>query len=163
MIEGNTGSRKDTFIVKDSKGVCIVAGTVFLAMFVSAVWYVNFNKTTPSADVKIAYLTIIPAIIFYGKAFRNKPVLEINELGIFLYKDMLTDWNNFISACYTQEEKILSISDNFVLLIEYDRPDMPTTYISKIQLPSTLNKSEEDIIEAIEKYHSHHTSMLRLS
>ena len=145
----------NSFIVKDSIGVCIFAGVIFSIMFISAFSYMNFNNTSVRTDIRIVYLTIIPAIIFFVKAYRSKPILEINKFGIYFCGELLTNWTNFISAKYIQEPKTLSISDNFVLLIEYDKPEMPTTYFCKINLPATLNKSEEEIISAIEKYHKH--------
>ncbi len=142
----------DPFIVKDSKAVSIIASLVCFAMFFSAIGYNNFNANTPRTNTNIFYLTIIPAIFFLVHAFRNKIVIEVNKEGIFYYGSLLTNWSNFISADYKQEEIPGSLQDNFVLLIEYYKPETGMYYVSKIKLTGTLNKAEEDIIAAIKLF-----------
>ena len=88
--------------------------------------YTNFTQTTVHAYLKIASLTVIPAIMFWIKTFRNIAVIEINNKSFFYQNALLTGWNNFISAKYTQEEKMLSLSDSFVLPIEYLKPGRST-------------------------------------
>ncbi len=144
--------QQDSFIVKDSKLVSILASVVFWLMFITSIFYNNFSAIKPGVGFNLFQLTIIPAILFLVKAFRNKIVFEINAKGIYYYGELITNWENFISANYTQEEKTLSFHDNFILLIEYYKPGTGKDFITKIGLPNTLNKAEEDIIEAIKKY-----------
>jgi hypothetical protein len=142
----------DRFIVKDSKGLSIIVFLILTAMFISAVYYDNFSADKERSNVRIAYLTIIPAIFFLVKAMSNKIIIEINYSGFYYNGSLLTNWENFISAHFTEEEKIGSFSDNFVLYIEYYKPGTGMDYISKIPLTNTQNKSEEAILEAIKKF-----------
>jgi len=65
---------------------------------------------------------------------------------------LVTNWTHFITAKYEQEDKVMSLQDNFILLIDYYNPETGKRYTSKIKLPSILNKSEEDIIAAIQRF-----------
>ncbi len=151
MKEG-ISEKADRFIVKDSKGLSIIVFLILTAMFISAVYYDNFSADKERSNVRIAYLTIIPAIFFLMKAIKNKIIIEINHAGFYYNGSLLTNWDNFISAHFTEEEKIGSFSDNFVLYIEYYKPGTGMDYISKIPLTNTQNKSEEAILEAIKRY-----------
>jgi hypothetical protein len=144
--------KQKAFLVKDSRVVNTVVAIVFLAMFLSALWYDVFDNSPVKANVKIAYLSIIPAIVFMMKAFKNKIVLAVNADGIFHEGRLVTNWSNFVSADYSQEEKILSMQDNFILIVTYLNPEEGMQYSKKIGLANTLDKSEEQIIEAIKKY-----------
>lgn len=79
--------------------------------------------------------------------------MEVNLYGFYYLGKEVTNWQNFISAKFTEEEKAFRVSDNFVLLLEYFKQDEPRSFITKIKLGNTQNKSEEEIIEAIEFYH----------
>jgi hypothetical protein len=140
-----------SFLVKDSKGASFIAGLVFLAMFITAILYRN-DQNSQGWEFNIAYLTIIPAIIFIVRGFKDKIVIEINENGLFYHGALVTNWTHFITAKYEQEEKVMSLQDNFILLIDYYKPETGKRYTSKIKLPSILNKSEEDIIAAIQRF-----------
>jgi len=143
----------ETFQVKESKAMNIVLSIIFWIMFFSAINYNEFSNSNPQTTTRLFYLTIIPAILFSLKIGKNDVIIEVNKLGIFYNGAIITTWPNFISARYSQEEKIASISDNFVLFIDYLNVETGTEYISKIALGKTQNKSEEEIIAAIEHFH----------
>ena len=145
--------KAEPFVVRDSRAVSVIAGLVFLAMAGTAFANDDFTDHSPMADTRIIYaITIIPAIYFFFKAIKSKVVLEINTKGIFYYNSLVTDWAHFISATYDQDEVVFSMQDNFYLMIEYHKPGTDKVFATKIKLPNTLNKAEEDIIEAIKKY-----------
>ena len=79
-------------------------------------------------------------------------IILINKNGIYHYNKLITSWFNFVKANVTQEEKVMAISDNFILLIEH-RNGQSKLVIDKIPLTNTQDKSEEEIIAAI-KYFS---------
>lgn len=79
--------------------------------------------------------------------------MEVNAHGFFYFGKLITDWKHFISVKFTEEEKAFRISDNFVLLLEYFKPNEPNSFIIKINLGNTQNKSEEEIVEAVRFYH----------
>jgi hypothetical protein len=139
------------FVVKENGGVFLVLGILFTAMFIYSVIYFR----DPQKDVKFefTYLLLVPAIYFIRKAFtKKKVIILINKNGIYYYNKLITSWFNFVKAQVTQEEKLMAISDNFVLLVEY-RNGQSKLITDKIPLTNTQDKSEEEIIAAI-KYFS---------
>ena len=140
------------FLVKESRILDTTASLILWIMFFLAIYYGNFRGSTPGMNVTIIYLTIIPAIFFFIRAVDNRSIIEINEKGFYYYGSLITSWENFISANYSQEEMDGNISDNFVLFIEHYKQDNDVSYVSKIPLTSTQNKSEEEIINAIRQF-----------
>ena len=101
----------------------------------------------------MTYLILVPAIYFIRKAFaKKKVIILINKNGIYYFNKQITDWFNFVKAHVTQEEKVMAISDNFILLVEH-RNSQAKIIVDKIPLTNTQDKSEEEIIAAI-KYFS---------
>ena len=102
------------FLVKESRILDTTASLILWIMFFLAIYYGNFRSSTPRMNVTIIYLTIIPAIFFFIRAVDNRSIIEINEKGFYYYGSLITSWENFISANYSQEEMDGNISDNFV-------------------------------------------------
>ena len=135
------------FVVKESGGVFLVLGILFTAIFIYSVIY--FAK--PGEDLKFesTYLLLVPAIYFIRKAIaKKKVIILINKNGIYHYNTLITSWYNFVKAHVTQEEKVMAISDNFILLVEH-KNGQAKLVIDKIPLTNTQDKSEEEIIAAI--------------
>lgn len=135
------------FVVKENGGVFLVLGILFTAMFIFSLLY--FGK--PGEDLKFesTYLLLVPAIYFIRKAFtKKKAIILINKNGIYYYNKLVTSWMNFVKAHVTQEEKLMAISDNFILLVEH-RTANSNLVVDKIPLGNTQDKSEEEIIAAI--------------
>jgi hypothetical protein len=154
-----TSFQNDSFTVKEAKSINILLSVIFFVLFFAMIGYNQFaTSSTQSADMRfygsVAYGLLIPAVLFAIKAFKNNILIEINETGIFYSGSLVTHWENFISIRYRQEQEAESISDDFVLLIEYFKPGFATSYITKIGLSNTQDKSEEEIIEAAEEYHA---------
>ena len=142
-----------SFAVHESRGVNIVFGLIFLVIFFSTLFTIEFNNFSFSSPHIAFLLTLFPAIFFFVKARRHKLIIEINAGGFYYLGRLITDWKHFISVKYVEEEKAFRISDNFVLLMEYFKPNASNSFIIKIKLGNTQNKSEEEIIEAIQFYH----------
>ena len=134
------------FLVKDSMGVNIFLGLVFLAMFISS--FFNNDPDEKGFQFKILYIAIIPAILFIRKGLANRVCMVINKRGIYYFGELITTWENFIDARIDQDEVLLTIQDNFVLFVRYRQPGNKV-FRSKIPLRNTHNKAEEEIIEAI--------------
>lgn len=142
------------FVVRDSMGVNIFIGLVFLAMFIST-FFNNDPDAKGGFDFKFLYLAIIPAILFFKKGFTNRICIVINRKGIYHFGDLITTWDDFIDARVDQDQKVLSIQDNFVLYVRYRQPGNKM-FRSKIPLRNTQNKAEEEIIEAIRFFYAIH-------
>ncbi len=154
MNEPAIVNKMESFNVKESKGVNIIASIVFWIMFFSAVNYNEFEETTPRTSVRLFYITIVPAIVFLLKSVNKKSIIEINKTGFYFHGALVTNWDNYISVRYAQEEKVMSLTDNFVLFIDYYNQEKGMRYVSKIKMSNTQNKSEEEIIAAIEHFHT---------
>ena len=98
-------------------------------------------------------ITIIPAVIFFKKAFINDSVIKIDKTGFYYKNKFITDWKHFKGATLKQKEVPGSIKDNFIVLLEYYKQDLSGYFIKEISLTNTQNKSEEEIMDAI-KYFS---------
>ena len=139
------------FVVKENGGVFLVLGILFTAMFIYS--FIYFNKPEEDLKFELTYLILVPAIYFIRKAFtKKKVIILINKNGIYYFNKQITDWFNFVKAHVTQEEKLMAISDNFILLVEH-RNGQAKIVEDKIPLTNTQDKSEEEIIAAI-KYFS---------
>ena len=94
-------------------------------------------------------LVLVPALLFIFRGFLHKTVITINASGIYQYGMLITAWKDLVNARITEEDIADSISDNFVLLIDYYSPERGGYFERKIPLTSTQTKSEEEIMEAI--------------
>ncbi|MBK8710402.1 MAG: hypothetical protein IPL97_00735 [Niastella sp.] len=151
MIEYKKNTIKDAgsvFIVSESRWINLFVGIFLSILSLITVYYNNFNFNV-GIEIYILYLFILPGAYFIYKAIVKKQIIVINKYGFFYHGKLLTNWQNFITARYDQEEKTWTIQDNFVLFIEYFKPGFPKSFISKIPLTNTQDKSEEEIIAAI--------------
>jgi hypothetical protein len=154
-MDENDLSKKNSFKVTESKLINYVASMAFFIMFSIAVASGNINFAQRFyISIVLIIVLLGSAVAFLAKALSNKIIIEINESGIYYYADLITSWEKYISSKVTQEEILGSLKDNFVLLIEYYKVAVGTNYICKISLTNTQNKSEEDIIAAINNYAS---------
>ena len=149
MPENQLSIDKD-FVVAESVVLDLCVGLFFFILFFLAV------KVSPHDDpdqqkpfVKSLYITLIPALFFTFKGLINKKTITINKTGIYNYNTLITDWKNFIRAYIDQQTITGSISDNFVLFIEHYKDNQAGYFECKIPLTNTQNKSEEDVIAAI--------------
>ena len=104
----------------------------------------------------VDYLSLIfflgPALFFIMKGVRNRTVITINMQGIFYLGKLVTNWDTFYNATLTEDQKLASISDNFVIVIKCFDAQKNKYYDRKIKLSNTQSKSEEAIIAAIKHY-----------
>ena len=81
----------------------------------------------------------------------------MNSNGINHHGNTICNWNNFINAYTAQEFPIVSnysdgLSDkNYIIVIYFDR-EKGGNYVYKMRMSDTQNKSEEQIIEAIQYF-----------
>lgn len=109
-------------------------------------------------------LALVPAWLFIRNARSKKVYIRINKTGIYHHEQLVTDWSKLMRAYISQKEKkgIISIQDNFLLVLEYRKDNSKEGVRRKIPLTNTQNRSEEEILEAVKffwKEHKYHTSI----
>ncbi|MGZ3849181.1 MAG: hypothetical protein ACXVMS_13770 [Flavisolibacter sp.] len=142
-----------SFVVRENKTLNTIVAAFFYLLF----FYAVFNTCLSSSAQGIVYdkmllVVLVPAILFTFKAFSKRVYILINKEGIYINNFLLTDWKNFVSAEYKQKEIVGSIQDKFVLFIEYYRDGMGY-YVKEVPLTNSQNKSEEEVIAAIEYFY----------
>lgn len=139
------------FIVKESKRLNTVFGIILFVLSAAVLYNIIKDYHTDQVPTyeKMLGLTLIPAVIFTIRGNVNKTLFRINKTGIYRYNELLTLWSRFIQARITQEAITGSFTDNFILLVEFCKEQQPGTFVRKMKLPNTMDKSEEEIIEAI--------------
>ncbi len=138
------------FIVKDDKWLVFILAFLFFGIFlyglIDAILK-GFNNLTYLSY--LFFLLLIPAFLFNRKARANRIYIRINKNGIYQDEQFVTGWEGFLNAFITQKEKVLSIQDNFILVVEYVKNDNLKGFRKQIPLTNTQNKSEEEVMEAI--------------
>lgn len=153
-------TKDSEFIVGEEKVLVYVLAFLFFGLFVYGlidVILLNTGKTDPArssggfdAGRYVFLLALIPAFLFFRKGRANRIYIRINKTGIYQDGRLVTNWPNFINAFITQKETTITIQDNFQLVLEYRKNENSTIGLRrKIALTNTQNKSEEDVMSAI--------------
>ncbi len=96
-------------------------------------------------------LALVPAIYCFKRGNSDRVYIRVNKKGIYQSGKLVTGWSNFHDAYIAQKEvKTISIQDNFLLMIEYRNDKMKKVLRRKIPLTNTQNKSEEEVLEAVQ-------------
>ena len=138
------------FIVKESRATNYVVGIVmvlvlFISLFIGDFGWGNYLDGL--------WLLLIPGAFFLARAKRNPTIIKINKSGFYYAGKKITDWEHFHSAVLSQDEKVGSIQDLFILVLEYYSLDNQTMYKTTIPLTNTQDKAEEEIVSAIDFYY----------
>ncbi len=142
---------KDTeFVVGEEKVLVYVMALLFFALFVYAVIDAFLKEFTNLTYISYLFaLALLPALYFFKKGKSNVIQIRINKTGIYQKEKLITGWANFLNAFITQKEKVISIQDNFLLVIEFTKEGNDKGFRRKIPLTNTQNKSEEEVLEAV--------------
>jgi hypothetical protein len=147
----NTLSKDSQFIVGEEKVLNYILALLFFGLFmyglIDAVLYQFKKLTYLNAVFAVA---LIPAIFSFQKARSKRVYIRVNKNGIYQDERLLTNWHNYLKAYITQKEVVFSIQDNFLLVVEYKKDVSDKGFRKKIALTNTQNKSEEDVLEAIQ-------------
>ena len=138
------------FIVKESQFINIIAGSVLFIVFLISF---SINDTGWYSFFKALGLFVIPAAFFFVKSRANKIIIKINNEGFFYYGDFITDWDHYIDSTLSQKDEVGSIKDDFILTIQYYDDNKTSAYSKEIPLTNTQDKSEEEILAAIQFYY----------
>ena len=136
-------------IVKESAVVLTITAIVFICMLVSIFEYNTNLGVWGYAIVAI----LIPTAFYFIRKKIQKAVMIINRSGIIYYGKLITDWGHFRSAKIDQLPLGLGDPrDKVVLVVHFIHPTQHKLFEQKLRLNNTFNKSEEQILAAIEAF-----------
>lgn len=148
-------NNKGEFVVKESIGVNLVLGLVFLAMFITGFFADKSTYDLPFwKRLNVSHITLVPALIFFIKAYRHQTKILVSQQGIFFQGRLVTNWADFIEASIVQDEVTMSIQDNFRLLVKHYKNEGTRIYSTKIPLGNTQNQPEEAVLAAVEYFYA---------
>ena len=134
------------FLVKESKTINTMAGVALLAVFLVSLSFGDYGWYSYLMSIS---LFLIPGAIAIAKAQRPIIIIKINQSGFFYRGRLITAWDLFYDASVQDKMITGSYKDNFVLAFRYYAPDYSLIYTLSIPLTNTQDRSEEEIIEAI--------------
>lgn len=143
-------TKEDQFVVGEEKVLNYILAALCLALFLYGVIdAVNRNFRNIDYQSFVFAFALIPAHLFFRKARSKRIYIRINKTGIYQDEKLVTSWANFINAYIDQKVKknFFSIQDNFILVVEYKKDGKGFRH--KIPLTNTQNKSEEDVLAAV--------------
>lgn len=143
-------TKDSEFIVGEEKMLVYILAALFFAIFLYGVVEAFNYGLSKLTWVNYMYaIALVPAIFFFIKGTSGRIFIRVNKTGIYQDEKLVTDWKNFINAYITQKQKLMSIQDNFILVVEYLKDSSGTGFRRNIPLSNTQNKSEEDVLEAV--------------
>lgn len=110
-------------------------------------------------------LALWPAILFFKKAGSKRVYIRINKNGIYQDGEMITGWADFLKAYLAQQEKksMFNIQDRFQLIVEHRKKGDPRQGLrKKIPLGNTQNRSEEEVLQAVNFFYQQYKKDNRL-
>lgn len=150
---GKTPLTKDSeFVVGEEKILNYILATLCFALFVyGLIDAIRRHFTNIDYQSFVFALALLPAFLFFRKARSNRVYIRVNKTGIYQDEKLVTSWSNLLKASVAQKEKkgIFSIQDNFLLVVEYRKDGFQQGFRHKIPLTNTQNKSEEEVLEAV--------------
>lgn len=152
-MTGKTFDKDGEFVVGEEKVLLYVLALLFFALFVYGIvdairrHFVNIDYQS-----YVFALAIIPAVMSIRRARMKRAFLRINKTGIYDGQQLAAAWGEILKVYLGQKEKtgIINIQDNFQLIIEYKRNGKG--FRKRIALGNTQNKSEEEVLEAVNFY-----------
>lgn len=150
MANSNLHIDKD-FLVKESKGINFVVGGAMLGVFFICMLSAEMDWYT---YILAAGVFLIPGALAIARGRKNEIIIKINKTGFYYGGELVTDWNLFYDAQVTDDLKIASIKDNFILKLRHYSADRNSIYTRDIPLANKQDKAEEEIIEAIRFYYA---------
>lgn len=140
-------NKQADFIVRNSVVILVIIATVFLCMLACVFQY----NTSLGTTGYIIVAALAPVIGYFIIKKSKAALIRINRNGIYSHESLVTDWKHFKSA--TTDQLPLNIGDprdKVVLIVEHYNLTRDKLYTKKIPLHNTYNKSEEQILAAID-------------
>jgi hypothetical protein len=149
----------DSFAVKESQGINYLFAAIFLVIAIGG--FVTMSRATYQSLEAYRYIflvSFIPAFIFWSTGKRKTTIFEISSTGIFYRKNLVTTWANFVNAYLVSEEVPGSLSEHFLLLVEYFEPEKNMNYRIKLAMSSSQDKSEDQILAVVTEFYKKYQS-----
>lgn len=138
------------FTVGENKRLDYVLAFLCTALFVyGLIDAIRQKFTNFSASSFVFLLALIAGILFFRKGNSKRVYIRVNNKGIYEDEKLVTTWSNFHNAYIDQKEKVITIQDNFQLVVEFLKEGTKQGIRRKIPLTNTQNKSEEEVLEAV--------------
>jgi len=143
-------SKDGEFVVGEDKVLDYILASLFFALFLYGSVDAILHHFTKLNYLNYVFgIALAPALILFAKARNKRVYIRINKIGIYQDEQLVTGWSNLLNAYISQKEKVLSIQDNFILVVEYRKEGFEQGFRRKIPLTNTQNKSEEDVLAAV--------------
>ncbi len=161
MIEINPDVELDeegNFVVGQSALLNYLLIALSIALFLGILITRDFEHNQNTGAFYIIYvLILLPGIFAIVNLKRNQAIIIVNEKGIYYHNNFVTDWSNFISAHIAEEPPAVNnysagLSDKFSIKIIFLDQNKGGNYMYDMKTSGTQNKSEEQIISAIEHF-----------
>lgn len=152
MSDKHLSSDRD-FIVGEAKIINYFMAIFFIALFVyGLVDPIKNNFKSIDYQSIIFAFALLPAIFCIRRAKNKRVYIRVNKTGIYENEKLLTGWEGLLKVYIDQAEKkwLINIQDNFILVVEYRGNDLKKGFRRKIPLTNTQNKSEEEVLEAVQ-------------
>lgn len=152
QVMGKIPLHKDSqFVVGEDKILVYILSFLFFGIFLCGLIYAILRHFTKLDYTSFLFVVaLLPALILFRQAKSKRIYIRINKKGIYQDERLVTGWANFLNAYVTQKEKTLSIQDNFILVVEYRKDGVEKGFRRSIPLTNTQNKSEEEVLEAVQ-------------
>ena len=145
-------TKDSEFVVGEAKVLNYFMAAFFLALFLYGIidairrHFINIDYQS-----YIFAIAIAPAIYRFRRAQSKRVYIRVNKTGIYQDEKLLTNWSNFLNAYIDEKEKkgFFNIKDNFLLVLECRKADKQGIRL-KIPLTNTQNKSEEEVLKAVQ-------------
>ena len=157
---GKTLLTKETeFIVGQEKVLNYVMGCIFFALFLYGLIDPIKNKFKNIDYQSVVFTLALAAAIYCFRGAQSKRVyIRVNKSGIYQDEKLVTNWQGLINVYIGQKEKtkLLNLLDNFILVVEFRKEYTKTGLRRKIPLTNFQNKSEEEVLEAVQFFWKHY-------
>ena len=125
------------FVVGEDKVLDYILAALFFALFLYGLIDMTLHHFTKiNYQSFIFMIALAPAFIFFIKGKNKRVYIRINKTGIYQEEKLLTTWPNLLNAYISQKETVLSIQDNFILVLEYRKEGFTKGFRRSIPLTS---------------------------
>lgn len=143
-------SKDSEFVVGEDKALVYILAALFFGLFLYGLIDMVLHQFTKIDYQSFIFLIALgPAFIFFRKGKNKRIYIRINKTGIYQDEKLVTGWTNLHNAYISQKEKVITIQDNFILVVEYRKDGYKQGFRRNIPLTNTQNKSEEDVLAAV--------------